>query len=329
MIDEIFKVGKKATFFVVIAVMLMSCIGRSNAPKETLFSGFIEIVVDETLVPIIKEEIDVFEAMYPNSGIVVRPVSEYEAINLLLRDSTRLAVMARPLSNEEIATLNNRKLFPQSVKMAEDGIAFVINKNNKDSVITVENLKRILNGDVQRWTELFPKSNLGKFSIAYDNRNSSTIRYIQDSVISSKELSTASFAAGSSDAVVDYVKKTPNAIGVIGVNWISSEYDSITREFLSDIQVMRVKRDDSFTGYRVIDQHSSDAIACQPYQYYLYTRQYPFIRSIYLNVNDPLGGLPTGFTNFITSQRGQRIILKSGLLPATMPINIVNIRENL
>jgi phosphate transport system substrate-binding protein len=194
--------------------------------------------------------------------------------------------------------------------MATDGIAFVTNKCNPDSAITAKALKRILSGEITHWNEIFKSSRLASFSIAYDNRNSSTVRYVQDSIIGSKELSPRSFAAGSSDAVVKYVKETQGAIGIIGVNWISGEYDSITREFLSDVQVMRV-----------------DGV--QPYQYYLYNGQYPFKRDIYLNINDPFGGLPTGFVNFVTSSRGQRIILKAGLLPATMPVNIVNVRENL
>jgi phosphate transport system substrate-binding protein len=284
--------------------------GKNNMPKETLFSGFIKIAVDETLVPVIKEEADVFEAMYPMSGLTLKSASEIEAINALLHDSMRLAVMTRQFTDEEIKYLNSKKQFPKSIKMATDGIAFVINKNNPDSAITVNALKQILSGEVTRWNEVFKNSRLGAFSIAYDNRNSSTVRYVQDTIINSKELSSRSFAAGSSDAVVKYVKETRSAIGIIGVNWISSEYDSITREFLNDVQVMRVN-------------------GVQPYQYYLYTGQYPFRRDIYLNLNDPFGGLPTGFVNFVISSRGQRIILKAGLLPATMPLNVVNIREEL
>jgi phosphate transport system substrate-binding protein len=305
---------------VFIMLFLTGCgIGKNNAPKETLFSGFIKIAVDETLVPIVNEQIDVFEAMYPRSGIVIKSTSEVEALEMLLNDSTRLAVMTRPLSEQEVSYLNSRKFFPKSIKMATDGIAFVINKKNPDSIISVAALRKILSGKSLRWAEIFPSSNLGQFSIAYDNRNSSIVRYVQDSIIFNKELSPRSFAAGSSDAVVKYVNETPGAIGIIGVNWISSEFDSITREFLNDIQVMRVSREDKATLKN----------SCQPYQYYLYTGEYPFTRSLYLNINDPIGGLPTGFVNFVTSGRGQRIILKAGLLPATMPVNIVNVREEL
>jgi len=32
-------------------------------------------------------------------------------------------------------------------------------------------------------------------------------------------------------------------------------------------------------------------------------------------------------STFLTSDRGQRIILKSGLVPATQPIRIVNVKD--
>jgi len=37
--------------------------------------------------------------------------------------------------------------------------------------------------------------------------------------------------------------------------------------------------------------------------------------------------LPSGLTTFLTSDKGQRIILKSGLVPATQPVRIVHIKD--
>jgi phosphate transport system substrate-binding protein len=151
----------------------------------------------------------------------------------------------------------------------------------------------------------------------YDHPNSSTVRYVIDSICKGDSLSVQSYAAGSNRKVIDYVAQNRSALGVIGVNWISEEYDSLSREFLSEVQVVRVSR----------DEHPTLKNSFQPYQYYLYTGQYPFVRNIYINLNDPRSGLPTGLTSFISSSRGQRIILKAGLLPATMPVNVVNIRN--
>ncbi|KAA6310247.1 Phosphate-binding protein PstS, partial [termite gut metagenome] len=65
----------------------------------------------------------------------------------------------------------------------------------------------------------------------------------------------------------------------------------------------------------------------KPYQAYLYYGDYPLTRNIYVLLNDPRNGLPWGFASFLTSDRGQRIILKSGLVPATQPVRIVKIKE--
>ncbi len=65
----------------------------------------------------------------------------------------------------------------------------------------------------------------------------------------------------------------------------------------------------------------------QPVQYYLYTGDYPFRREIFVLLNDPRGELPKGLTRFISSDKGQRIIKRTGLLPSTMPIQAVKIVE--
>ena len=65
----------------------------------------------------------------------------------------------------------------------------------------------------------------------------------------------------------------------------------------------------------------------KPFQAYLFYGYYPLTRNIFIIVNDPRSALPTGLTSFLTSDRGQRIILKSGLLPATQPIRVVHIKD--
>jgi phosphate transport system substrate-binding protein len=297
---------------------LVACRGKKpGTPDDTLFSGVIKIAIDETLSPFVQEEINVFEMQYPMAGIIPLYTNEVEAMNLLLQDSVRLVVATRPLAPEEIATFHNRKFFPKSIKIATDGIALITHKQNPDSIINTNGLRQIFSGQVSRWEQLFPQSKSRPIYIVYDHPNSSTVRYVLDSICPGQSLSTQSYAAGTNRKVIEYVAQTPNALGVIGVNWISEEHDSLSREFLSEVQVMRISREEKPTRKN----------SFQPYQYYLNTGQYPLSRDIYINLNDPRSGLPTGLTSFITASRGQRIILKAGLLPATMPVNIVNIRN--
>ena len=77
-------------------------------------------------------------------------------MKLLLADSVRLAITTRQLTTQETAYLNDKKFFPVSVKMATDGLALIVNKQNTDSLITVDQFKEILTGKVTDWKQLLP-----------------------------------------------------------------------------------------------------------------------------------------------------------------------------
>ena len=67
---------------------------------------------------------------------------------------------------------------------------------------------------------------------------------------------------------------------------------------------------------------ATDMNSWKPYQAYIYDGRYPFIRTIYALLNDPINGLPWGFAHFLESPKGQLIIFKSGLLPYRGDINV-------
>ena len=117
-----------------LIVMLAFISACRHKPKDgltdTYTSGVIAIAADESFRPIVQEEIDVFEGLFPLAGIVPRYVTEVEAINLLLKDSLRLAITSRRLTPEEMGSFNSRKFFPQEIKIATDGLALITNRGN-------------------------------------------------------------------------------------------------------------------------------------------------------------------------------------------------------
>lgn len=302
-----------------MALFLLSCESKNKDGKtDTLTTGVIKIAVDESFQPIIQEQLDVFEMQFPKAGIVPIYTNEVEAINSFLKDSVRVCIVTRPLSLNEENTLKSKKFAPKFYKLAIDGVALIVNNQNPDSLICVNDIRKILTGEVKAWKEIYPKSKLGNFNVVFDNPNSSTIRYAIDSICMGKPLSKNLFAQNNNQEVIDYVSRTPNAIGVIGVNWLGNEKDSSNLSFKKDVRVMSVSRGD------VASLESS----YKPFQAYLFYEYYPLTRSIYILINDPRSSLPTGLTSFLTSDRGQRIILKSGLVPATQPVRIVNIKND-
>ena len=104
---------KQTIIISLLAVLfLVACNSKKQTgPDDTPTSGVIAIAVDESLAPIVQEEIAVFESIYKETGIVPWFSGETETINRLLHDSTRLAVTTRPLTQEETTYMNKRSCF--------------------------------------------------------------------------------------------------------------------------------------------------------------------------------------------------------------------------
>lgn len=309
---------KKLTLIVFSAILTLSFVAcNSNKKKDkdaenTLKSGYIKIAVDESLSSVMQNEIDVFEGLYPAK---IDPIytTENKAIQLLMDDTVRVAVAARNYTPQELQYFHDKKYEPEAIRIAIDAIAIITNKNNPDSIINVQTLKKILTGEITNWNQLPNSKKQGDIQVVFDNTHSSIVRYAADSICGNTPMSKKLNALDKNKEVVDYVAKTPDAMGLIGVSLISNDLDSISVDFTNKIQVMRVSTDENPTR----------ANSYQPYQYYIYTMKYPLTRNIYMLLNDPRGELPKGFTNFVTQDKGQRIIKSAGLLPVTMPVNQV------
>ncbi|NVO20647.1 MAG: substrate-binding domain-containing protein [Bacteroidetes bacterium] len=310
---------KKILLFLSLIFLLLSsgCKNKNASDKytDTPTTGDATIAVDETFKPLIEAELPVFHAVYKYALIHPKYLPEVDALNLLLKDSVRLAIVSRPLSKKEMDYFHSKKFFPREVRLALDGIAIILNPKNPDTLLSVETIKKILLGELTNWNQINKKSKLGKIKVVFDNPNSSTVRYMVDSVTKTGKLGDQLSALKYNLDVVDFVSRNPETIGLIGVNWVSDRDDPKCLTFLSKIKVAAISREAIPTPDN----------SYQPYQAYLATNQYPFSRYIYALISEPRAGLGSGFTSFVASDKGQRIIQKTGVLPITQPMRLVKI----
>jgi len=279
---------------------------KSAVETDTPTSGSIVVAVDESLTPLLQAEQEAFHALYEKAHIEMRFVSEAKAIELLLNDSVRMAVVTRKLTKEEEEVIKSRKISPRHITVAKEGVAIIAHKSNPDSTLT--------------WMQLRDLIALGKYEdmktqsprVVFDEAQSGVVRYIKDSLLQGKPFAKNSFAAGNSKALVDYVADTKNTFGLIGSSWISDTDDSTTVRFLKKIQVVSISKDED---------------AYQPYQAYIAQKVYPLARSVIVISQEPRSGLGTGFVSFMSGDLGQRIVLKAGMVPAKMPLRVVSVKR--
>ncbi|MBB6612925.1 substrate-binding domain-containing protein [Pontibacter sp. Tf4] len=295
---------------------LVGCNNSGNAPTDTPTSGKISISVDESFQPIIETQVSTFEGIYKYADITANYRPEGQVVKDLLNDSTRIAVLSRELTPEEKEVFDKKQLVPRYTKIAIDAIAIIVNRNNPDSLLTLEQLRNVFDGKVKSWQQLNGKSNLKDITIVFDNNNSSTARYVKDSLTTNHTLPQNTFASDSHKALIDYVTQNENALGVIGVNWISDLDDTTAIGFQKRIKVVGISTDPA---------PLSTESYYQPYQAYIAQGKYPLLRYLYIISTEGRTGLGTGFAAYVAGDKGQRIILKSGLVPATMPVRVVGL----
>lgn len=276
--------------------------GRTDTPT----SGTIEFYADESLSPIIDEERTQFEFEFPKAKLKPIYADEVTGLQMIKDFKTNLLFTTRHLKDSEIAYLKSKSnVIPSVFPIGYDGLAFIVNKNNQDTCITVNDIKRVLTGKAIKWSDIVPGSKRGDIEVIFDNTRSATTNWVVDSVLHGEKMGAKIMAAKTSKQVIDFVDETPGAIGVIGSNWLNDRRDSTNTTFKKNIHVMRVS----------IKDKATPSNSWQPYQAYLLDGRYPFVRTLYAIVVDPHKALPWSFANYITNPRGQLIVFKSGLLP--------------
>ncbi|HEY9003889.1 MAG TPA: substrate-binding domain-containing protein [Mucilaginibacter sp.] len=285
-----------------------SCKRKSNVPvyTDTYKSGSIQFVSDESFAPILDQEIYIFknDNTKADPKIVYKP--ENEAVKYLLSDSSRCAFLSRKLDASEVQTLQSHNLPVIENVFAKDAVAVIVNQASNDTLISVNEIKRMLAGQYKT-----------DKSIVFDNPNSSLVRYLKD-FSGEKELKQKNiYALKSNKEVIEYVSKHPEAIGIIGFSWLNDP-DADYAPAAQKVKIVSIKDESSKTDPNTYFRPSQET---------LYKNQYPLKRDLYIINCSGRKGLATGFELFIRDDKGQRIILRSGLLPVNIPERNVTIHN--
>ena len=296
--------------FITVICSLTGCSSQGGIDRR-MYEGDIKFAYDETFADVFAQQVFVFTGTNPEAHITAMCSTEPDVVQALVDDSVRLIALSRQLTPNEKKLLLEHQLESRSTHVAVDAIAFIVNKENPDSVLTTDDIRRIMTGEVTQWNQLYPDSDLGKIQVIFDNRYSSTVRYVIDSICSPAPLYSGVSAVENNLQVVSEVARRRNAIGVIGAAWINA------RDTLG-VRVPRI-----VTPVRVKKTLESEPFG--PFQAYIASGQYPYFRSIYMIKTESHNGLSTGFTIFVAGQRGQKIFEKTNVSPARIEERIVNV----
>ncbi|WP_207507843.1 PstS family phosphate ABC transporter substrate-binding protein [Telluribacter humicola] len=294
-------------FAAILTSTLMFTGCNSSDSLDNPRQGTITIAADESFQPVVSALTKAYEGIYPDAHFNVLYRPEQEAVLALLQDSARLAIVTRELTTKEKDYIREQEGAHRVQHIAVDGIALITSKTNTDSLITMAELEQIFNGTITDWSQLKGSNQTGKVTLVFDDANSSNLGFMLKQFNVEDVTKLRIFTAGNNEKVIDYVRKNPQTIGFIGVNWISDGDESITYELSKGIHVM---------GVSDKAEPASKADYYQPFQQDLIRRKYPLSRKLYIISREGFSGLGGGLMTYIARDVGGLIIQKMGLVPA-------------
>ena len=285
-------------------LFVFSCQQKNNKVQDTIIEGKATFYVDESILPIVEDEVAVFETEY-NAKLHLVSKSESEVVNDLFNDTAKVAILTRTLSAKELKAFQSKKITPRITPFATDAIAFIKNKATNDTLIALQDVIDFVQG------KAIPNIK----GLVFDNANSSTARYISEvsgvSVNNQKNI----FSFKTNEEVIKYVAKNIGMVGVIGMNWIFQPPLELQQD-IDKVNVLGVK-------------NKNDSEYFFPTQDNLAQGKYPLARRLYIINCQGYSGLGMGFASYLSGERGQRIILKSGLVPDRIPTRKIRIRNTI
>ncbi|MFI5161887.1 MAG: PstS family phosphate ABC transporter substrate-binding protein [Sphingobacteriales bacterium] len=296
---------KSNFILILLGVTFLAILGACNRKKpaekvysDTYTSGDLKVASDESFAPIIDQEIYIFKNDNPKANPILSYGTENSIVNLLLKDSVEMAFLSRDLTNDERAVLAQHNQFAEVSKFAIDAVAVIVNQAAPDTAITVDQIKKMLRGEAGT-----------DRNVVFDNPNSSLVRYLKDLTGQKGFDQKNTYALKSNKEVIKYVAANPKAIGIVGFSWI----DDPDADYAEDVKKVKLLAVGDSIKKQGVTQYF------RPSQTSLFLKQYPLKRSLYVVNCTGRKGLGAGLELFIKGDKGQRIILRSGLLPFIIP----------
>ena len=277
--------------------------------KTSGVSGNLSSIGSDTLNNLMTFWAEGFQKQYPNVRIQIEGKGSSTAPPALISGTAQLGPMSRAMKAEEIDEFEKKYGYKPSVlRVAVDGLAVYVNKDNPIDKLTMQQVDAIFSKtrkmggkDIKNWGDLGLTGDWSGKPLSLYGRNSAsgTYGFFKEIALAKGDYKDTVKEQPGSASVVQGVTEDKFAIGYSGIGYKTSGVKSVPL----------AGKDGQFYGTGAEDVLSGK----YPLSRYLY---------VYYNAapNKPLDPLVREFIRFVVSKEGQEIVVKDGYLPVSAKI---------
>ncbi len=311
----------KAEIKIIMLIAVLAAVTAFNGcdytiKKSVSTSGELTVGVDEGISPVVKEEASEFMRLNNEAKVNLQVKTTKEVIADLNNGTYKTIVVGRDLTKEEADIFANNKIEIKKSSFARDGIGVIVNPKNFVTKLNYNELKRIFTGEQKEWNTLDGDNKdvyTGKIKVFIARKNASIHDIFKQRVLAGAEFGPNDVICSTSTQMMQEIKSNENAIGFISMAWITVSNDTLDES----VKALKIAEVDPNTGAvgNYVGLH----------QGYIANKTYPLYTDAFIFTTDFSMNLSVGFSSFMASYDGQRIVLKSGLVPVTQPVKIIQL----
>jgi phosphate transport system substrate-binding protein len=277
----------------VLAFGLVGCGGTSEPaatgtePAAEELTGSINVEGSDTMVNLGQAWAEVFQTENPGVMVSLKGGGSGTGIAALINGTVDFANASRQMKPEEITEAQGKGVEPVETEVAKDAIAVVVNPANPVTALTIDQLGKIYRGEITNWKDVGGPDK----AIVLLSRDSSsgTYEYFKEEVVA-KDDENAEYAKEakllpSTQAIVDETKANPEAIGYIGLGYVTP-----------DVKVLEID------GKAATLESALDGT-------------YVLSRGLYMYSNGEPADVQKAYIDWILSPAGQKVVEEQGFVP--------------
>jgi len=255
----------------------------------SLATAAVTVKGSDTMVILAQRWAEAYLKKNPGKKVQVTGGGSGTGISALINGTTDIANSSRPMKDDEKQKLRDRSGTPgHETAVAKDGIAVYVHESNPIEELTVEQLRKIYQGDVASWKEVGgPDAPI----VLYSRENSSgTYVFFKEHVLGGGDYSPRAQTLPGTAAVVNAVAREKHGIGYGGA------------AYARGVKEVKVKANPA-------------APALAPSAEDVKSGKYPLSRDLYMYTRNRPSGEAKGFIDYCLSPEGQEIVTKVGYYP--------------
>ncbi|MEO0108470.1 MAG: PstS family phosphate ABC transporter substrate-binding protein [candidate division WOR-3 bacterium] len=284
---------------------LLIFLACSQATDPT--SGRLVVIGSESVWRAMDSEAREFMAMYGKAVVRAVGVGSEAGLKALFEapvgKETLLAVSTRALTESEMAAATKQGWEPRQYRIALDGIAIIVNAANPVDELTLGQVRRLFSGQVRNWRELGGPDL--PVRVIFGKPNSATYGYLRDSLLGETGLAPETQHFDSMYRIIEEVARDKGAIGYCSSSLLYRDWLAKPPNPEPGIRALSLGRDS--TGPFVAPDPGT-----------VYDKSYPLVRYVYVCSRHQPKGITSGFVTFLMSSKGQQVLARDGLAPATV-----------